>query len=100
MTIDKLVSKYIASADHVFSEITVVEDFAGFSLDDVRRVLELAKAYLQDAKYYRDHGKLEVSLASVAYCEGLLDALKMLGMVKFEWPRKKEEAKSGEKSVR
>jgi len=59
--------------------------------------LELAKAYLQDAKYYRDEGKLEVSLASVAYCEGLLDALKMLGMVKFEWPRKKEEEKSGEK---
>jgi hypothetical protein len=98
MSLSQLVSKYIASADQVFSEITVVEDFAGFSIDDVRRVLELAKAYLQDAKYYRDEGKLEVSLASVAYCEGLLDALKMLGMVKFEWPRKKEEEKSGEKS--
>jgi FAD synthetase len=45
---------------------------------------------LQDAKYYRDNGKLEVSLASVAYCEGLLDALKMLGAVKFEWPVRKE----------
>jgi len=98
MSLSQLVSKYIASADQVFSEITVVEGFAGFSIDDVRRVLELAKAYLQDAKYYRDEGKLEVSLASVAYCEGLLDALKMLGMVKFEWPRKKEEEKSGEKS--
>jgi hypothetical protein len=59
-------------------------------LDDVRRVVELAKAYLQDAKYYRDRGKLEVSLASVAYCEGLLDTLKMLGMVRFEWPKIEE----------
>jgi hypothetical protein len=98
MSLSQLVSKYIASADQVFSEITVVKDFAGFSIDNVRRVLELAKAYLKDAKYYRDEGKLEVSLASVAYCEGLLDALKMLGMVKFEWPRKKEKAKNGKKS--
>jgi hypothetical protein len=100
MSLNKLVSKYIASADHVFSEIEVVKDYAGFSEDRIRLVLELAKAYLQDAKYYRDNGKLEVSLASVAYCEGLLDALKMLGMVKFEWPRKKEKKKSVEKSIR
>jgi len=99
MSLDKLVAKYIASADHVFGEIALVENYAGFSASDVKRVLELAKAYLHDAKYYRDVGKLEVSLASVAYCEGLLDALKMLGMVKFEWPRGKEE-KSGGKSER
>jgi len=49
----------------------------------------LAKAYLQDAKYYRDGKRFDVSLASVAYCEGLLDALKMLGAVKFEWPARK-----------
>ena len=97
MSLSQLVSKYIASADQVFSEITVVEDFAGFSIDDVRRILELAKAYLQDAKYYRDEGKLEVSLASVAYCEGLLDALKMLGMVKFEWPKIEEKRSKAEK---
>ncbi|MEM1563274.1 MAG: DUF357 domain-containing protein [Candidatus Bathyarchaeia archaeon] len=90
MSLEGLVAKYIASADHVFKEIVLVEECAGFSANDVKRVLELAKAYLQDAKYYRDAGKFEVSLASVSYCEGLLDALKMLGMVKFEWPRKEE----------
>ncbi len=90
MSLEELVEKYIASADHVFSEITLVENCAGFSMGDVKSVIELAKAYLQDAKYYRDAGKLEVSLASVAYCEGLLDALKTLGMVRFEWPRRKE----------
>ncbi|MEM4700555.1 MAG: DUF357 domain-containing protein [Candidatus Bathyarchaeia archaeon] len=89
MSLVELVSKYIASTNHVFSEIRVMDGCAAFSVDDVRRVLELAKAYLQDAKYYRDEGKLEVSLASVAYCEGLLDALKILGMVKFEWPKRK-----------
>lgn len=53
-----------------------------------RGVVEFAKAYFEDAKYYRDRKRFEVSLASVAYCEGLLDALKLLGAVKFEWPIK------------
>jgi len=35
---------------------------------------------LEDAKYYEDKSKLETSLASVAYCEGLLDALRLLGL--------------------
>ncbi|MEM2465954.1 MAG: DUF357 domain-containing protein [Candidatus Bathyarchaeia archaeon] len=96
MSLTKLVEKYIISADRVFDEITVVNGYAGFFNAKVKQVLELAKAYLQDAKYYRDCGKLEVSLASVAYCEGLLDALKMLGMVKFEWPKKKVEENEGE----
>ncbi|MEM3873963.1 MAG: DUF357 domain-containing protein [Candidatus Bathyarchaeia archaeon] len=97
MSLNELVAKYIASANHVFNEITVADGCASFSMDKVKQVLELAKAYLQDAKYYRDAGKLEVSLASVAYCEGLLDALKMLGMVRFEWPKRKRE-KSEEES--
>ncbi|MEM3616960.1 MAG: DUF357 domain-containing protein [Candidatus Bathyarchaeia archaeon] len=99
MSLAELVTKYIASADHVFDEITIVDSCAGFSTDKAKQVLELAKAYLQDAKYYRDEGKLEVSLASVAYCEGLLDALKMLGMVRFEWSKRKKE-KSGKENGR
>jgi hypothetical protein len=97
MSLKELVSKYVASAEHVFSEIKIADCGAGFSVDDVRRVVELAKAYLQDAKYYRDRGKLEVSLASVAYCEGLLDALKMLGMVRFEWPKIEEKMNKAKK---
>jgi len=42
--------------------------------------------YLEDAKYYKAQKRFETSLTSVAYCEGLLDALNLLGAVKFEWP--------------
>jgi len=45
---------------------------------------------LKDAKYYKDEKKFETSLTSIAYCEGLLDALRLLGVVKFEWPTKKK----------
>ncbi|MGB9960206.1 MAG: DUF357 domain-containing protein [Candidatus Bathyarchaeales archaeon] len=91
MSLEKLVSKYIASAEHVLGEIEIVaENNMCPSADRVKQVLEAAKAYLQDAKYYRETERFEVSLASVAYCEGLLDALRMLGTVKFEWPKRNE----------
>ncbi len=51
-------------------------------------MLRWAVDYLEDAKYYKVQGRLETSLTSVAYCEGLLDALRLLGAVKFEWPEK------------
>ncbi|MGB9675899.1 MAG: DUF357 domain-containing protein [Candidatus Bathyarchaeales archaeon] len=91
MSLEKLVSKYIASAEHVFCEIEVVRNALSLDVDSLRKVLDFAKAYLEDAKYYRDKKKFEVSLASIAYCEGLLDALKLLGAVKFEWPTRKME---------
>jgi hypothetical protein len=65
----------------VLSEIEIAETL-NVNLSHVKKVVEFAKAYLQDAKHYRDKSKFEVSLASVAYCEGLLDALKLLGAVK------------------
>lgn len=93
MSLEKLVSKYIASADSVFNEMDVVEACISLNVNSVKKVLESAKAYLQDAKYYKERKRFEVSLASVAYCEGLLDALKMLGAVKFEWTIKKVKKK-------
>ncbi|MDI6847202.1 MAG: DUF357 domain-containing protein [Candidatus Bathyarchaeia archaeon] len=93
MSLEKLVLKYMASAEHVLSRMEIAGSSVNLNVDDVRKVVELAKAYLEDAKYYRERKKFEISLASVAYCEGLLDALKLLGAVKFEWPVKKKERK-------
>jgi FAD synthetase len=95
MSLDELVSKYIISAEHVFDNIDIAKFPVNVSLDSVKKVLESAKAYLEDAKYYKTKNKLDVSLTSIAYCEGLLDALRLLGAVKFEWPtrRKKKREK-------
>jgi hypothetical protein len=89
MSLEKLASQYIASAERVFCEMKVAEACPSVDASNVKKVVEFAKAYLDDARYYRDKKRFEVSLASVAYCEGLLDALKLLGAVKFEWPVKK-----------
>ena len=88
MSLDALVSKYIDSAQKVLTEMQLTKD--PLTIDDARvnEVVGWVKAYLEDAKYYKAQKKLETSLTSIAYCEGLLDALKLLGAVKFEWPQK------------
>ena len=90
MSLEALVSKYIASAEQVFNEMQISETPVHLDVNSVKGLVEFAKAYLEDAKYYKDRKRFEVSLASVAYCEGLLDALKLLGAVKFEWTIKEK----------
>lgn len=53
-------------------------------------VVELAKAYLRDAKFYLSRGDTTTSIAAASYAEGLLDALRLLGLVDFEWRRPSE----------
>ena len=91
MSLEKLVDRYIRSAEHVFPEMQIIDADVNIDRESVKKTMESAKAYLDDAKYYRNEKRFEVSLASVAYCEGLLDALRMLGAVKFEWPTEKKE---------
>jgi FAD synthetase len=83
--LEKLVTKYIRNAGHAFNEIGDMADVVQLDQEGAKRVFESAKRYLEDAKYYQQEGKLETSLASVAYCEGLLDALRLLGAVEFSW---------------
>ncbi len=86
MSLEELVSRYVNSADKAFDMMDI--GLASINIDEkgIRKIVDYARCYLEDAKYYRENGKLAVSLTSVAYCEGLLDALRMLGAVKFEWP--------------
>jgi len=90
MSLEELVSKYMASTEYVLKKMEIIENPMNMDAESIGKVVNYVKAYLEDAKYYRDRKKFEVSLASVAYCEGLLDALKLLGVVKFEWPVKRK----------
>lgn len=90
MTLEGLVSKYIASAEQALSELEINETPQPPSKELTEYVVSLAKDYLHDAKYYREEKRFEVSLASVAYCEGLMDALRILRLVRFEWRKPME----------
>jgi FAD synthetase len=85
MTLAELVSKYLSNTQRVFGEIKRVSNSIHVNEGKIQNVIETAKRYLEDAEYYQRRNKLETSLASVAYCEGLLDALRLLGAVEFSW---------------
>jgi len=89
MTLERLVSKYIKATEGAFTEITISNVVSRIDKEKVEGVIEHAKRYLEDAKYYQKKNRLETGLASVSYCEGLLDALRLLEVVKFSWPARK-----------
>ena len=91
MTAETLTSKYIASAEQVMSKMQKTRGSLTVDSEGIQTLIEYAAAYLDDAKYYKDQKRFETSLTSVAYCEGLLEALRLLGAVKFEWPTNQRE---------
>jgi hypothetical protein len=47
---------------------------------DALRIVDYAKRYVADGRYFLETGKPTTALASVAYAEGLLDSLTILGL--------------------
>ena len=90
MSLVTVVTKYIASTEKVMKEMQLTKSSVSVTEENIANILGYVANYLEDAKYYKTKGKLETSLTSIAYCEGLLDALRLLEAVKFEWPTKSE----------
>jgi FAD synthetase len=88
MSATDLVVRYISNTGHVFQEIRISAEEIKVNKGKVRDVIEYARNYFEDAKYHSDQKKFEVALTSIAYCEGLLDALRILGAAEFQWPTK------------
>ncbi|AFK51271.1 glycerol-3-phosphate cytidylyltransferase [Thermogladius calderae 1633] len=71
---------------YVLNVEKAISTLSSMSLDEESRgIVELARAYLSDSKYYLEKGDVFTSLACIAYAEGLLDALKRLGKAEFGW---------------
>jgi FAD synthetase len=92
MKIENLISNYINSTEKAIKEIQR-KDEVNITNEDIDNIIKYAKDYLKDAKYYRDQKKLETSLTSIAYCEGLLDTLRLIGVVNFDWTKKEKNKK-------
>jgi len=91
MNFEGLLLKYIQNSEKVFAEIKRKKEVVNLNQEKIQEVIEYAKRYLGDAKYYREKNQFETALVSVAYCEGILDALRLLETVEFTWPNTKEE---------
>ena len=65
---------YLAAIERALKLAEVVSN------PDALRVVDHAKRYVADSKYYLETGKPTTALASVAYAEGLLDSLSIMGV--------------------
>lgn len=90
MSGQSLLAKYIENSEKVFAEVKISQNAESLDREHVAEVVEYAKRYLSDAKYYGEKQQYETGLVSIAYCEGLLDALRLLKLVDFTWPEAKE----------
>lgn len=69
----------------VLNTIELPKVSSGIDERSIRSVVDTAQSYVEDAKHYLEE-KPSTALAAVSYAEGLLDALRLLGMAKFNWP--------------
>ncbi|MGD2201429.1 MAG: diphthine synthase [Candidatus Bathyarchaeota archaeon] len=85
--LDTLIQKYSTSCKTVIKDLETQDHPQKIDLEETKALIKHAERYLKDAEYYALERKA-TALTSVSYAEGVLDALKLLGLVKFEWERK------------
>lgn len=82
--LDQLIEKYLHGCRGVLGRMELNPLPASITVDQVSELTDHAERYLRDAEYYAIDKK-PTALASVSYAEGILDALKLLGIAEFEW---------------
>jgi FAD synthetase len=67
--------RYIANLTAELEKTSTIPESILVKASNIDRVTDAIRRYLEDARHYLDEGRATTSLASVAYAEGLLDAL-------------------------
>jgi hypothetical protein len=75
-------ARYIQAFEGALQKNQVLIADSEVGATSIRMVSDALQRYLKDARYYLDNQKSTTSLASIAYAEGLLDALVFLGLTK------------------
>ncbi len=75
--------RYIENLKVAFNTLKIIKETR-----EVIKLIDLAKRYLEDSKYYFEKESFIDSIVCSTYSEGLLNALRELKLIKFEWPTK------------
>ena len=73
---------YIQSFESALEKNRILIVGSSIKPASIKIVADALQRYLKDARYYLENQKPTTSLASIAYAEGLLDALVYLGLTK------------------
>jgi FAD synthetase len=84
LKIDERAKKYMASTEKVLKEIKIMDKLS-VSEVEIQMVINSARDYHNDSRHYFEKKDYTTALAAITYCEGLLDALRHLGLVGFTW---------------
>ncbi len=80
------VQGYVENTGRVLRGLTLITSSQNaFDEAAVSKVLEWAERYFKDAAYFFERGDYVNALTAIAYCEGILEALKLLGFASFSW---------------
>jgi len=82
--LERLIDKYSTSCRRAIDKLETLDPPKAITPDEVKALIEHAERYLNDTDHYAGERKA-TALASVSYAEGILDALRLLGLVEFEW---------------
>lgn len=76
--------RYLVSIEKVLGEMKL-SSLSSIDERQVKEVVSSAALYAEDAKHYLKE-RPSTALAAISYAEGLLDALRFLGLARFTWP--------------
>lgn len=74
--------RYISNFEKALGGSAILKEVNSIDSGVITKVTDTINRYLEDARYYLENNKPTTSLASIAYAEGLLDALIFLGLAK------------------
>ncbi len=75
--------KYLAMFNESLKTIKIVDSSCS-------TIVDLAMLYYKDSRYYYEKGDCVTGLVTISYAEGLLDALRNLGLIEWSWTRPRE----------
>jgi len=76
--------RYIATMEKALQQYNPLKEGIMVEGANIAKVSDAIHRYLQDARFYLTSGKPTTALASIAYAEGLLEALKFLNLTTTE----------------
>jgi len=75
---EERLSRYFNYVEKTINNLVI--KVSGELKNKIEKLIDNAKRYYEDAKHYMKLKDYSTSYVCIAYCEGLLDALKLLGL--------------------
>lgn len=77
--------RYIGATERVFRSMEIMPPQETCLKKLLEENIHLSKIYLEDGKHYFRKGDYITALVCIAYSEGLIDACRNMGWLRYEW---------------